>query len=637
MIAFFVFITSVLGLTLGARLQGVAKPHRSGSLGCLFVMVILIMGTSGWMADTFQRANNPVNEQRVASAVATDSTINETGTPAPALSFPTRRGIPADGYLFLLTAALCLLSVLRLRFNHPAWLADAKVVVASVFAIAILGEMRWAYQATPHSGAFFGFSPSNFALTLFLMWAITRLTTALNRVPQASGGYFGIVALLLLLFLQQSGDALSYFPFAAGAAIGGAGLASVPLALKNPSFNLGWPAALATSFTLAQVVIFGLPHLTPQTALALCFLILALPLVDVLFYRVRPRPDGRKPRLHEGLQVRGISPTKIALLYSAIGLWLAFLGYLLSSLSTGGGILHTLTRVIAIFFIGASGFLLFYSVARILMRRAPGEEIPPEIEAFGVKISAVTMQEALDKIQGFIQSRQPHHVVTCDANAILQAKQDAEYANIIRRAALATPDGYGVIWGMRLLNFPIYERVTGVDMVTGICEFAAEKNYSIYILGSEPGEDGQPGVAAIAAQNLAEKYPGLGIAGTHHGFWRRDAKKEGISIEEADARMADIVRAAAPDVLFVAMGIPMQEKFIAAQMERINVPVSLGVGGSFDVYSGKFERAPQWVQRIGLEWLYRVFIDPSRWKRMGYVPRFMLLAIKVWLSGKKTY
>ena len=212
-------------------------------------------------------------------------------------------------------------------------------------------------------------------------------------------------------------------------------------------------------------------------------------------------------------------------------------------------------------------------------------------------------------------------------------KQDPEYAGIVRRAAMITPDGYGVIWGARLLGYPIYERVTGVDMVIGICELAAKNGYSIYILGSEPGENGEPGVAEIAARNLAEKHPGMRVAGTHHGFWRRDAKAEGLSTEEADARMADVVRAAAPDVLFVAMGIPMQEKFIAAQLERMQVPVSIGVGGSFDVYSGKFKRAPQWVQRIGLEWLYRVFIDPSRWKRMGYVPRFMLLAIKVWLTG----
>ncbi len=638
MIAILVFVIAALIMTVGTRLTNISSSERTGVFCPLFVVAVLVAATGGWAANTLQRVNEPLNQTRIMASIATSDTPIDTGTaPASNAHLTFRRGIPIDGYLFLLIALLCTASAIRMRLNKPAWLADIFVLVASLFAIAILGTMRSAYSENPIDGSFFGFSALNFFLTIFLMWAITRLTAALNRVPQASGGYFGVVALLILLFLQKSGSNLSYFPFAAGAAIAGAGLAAVPLAFKNPEFNLGWPAALATSFTLAQIVVFGLPHLTPQTALALCFLILALPLVDVLFYRVRPRLDGKKPRLHEGLQVRGISPTKIALLYSAIGVWLAILGYLLLQLSAGGEIMRNFAHIIAFLFIGASGFLLFYSVARILMRRAPDEEIPSEIEAFGVKVSAVTMQEALQKMEEFIASRQPHHVVTCDANAILQAKQDPEYAAIIQRAALATPDGYGVIWGMRLLNLPIYERVTGVDMVTGICEFAAPKGYSIYILGSEPGENGAPGVAEIAAKNLAEKYPGLRIAGTHHGFWRRDAKAEGVSIEEADARMADQVREAAPDVLFVAMGIPVQEKFIAAQRERMNVPVSLGVGGSFDVYAGKFERAPQWVQRIGLEWLYRVFIDPSRWKRMGYVPRFMLLAIRVWLSGKKSY
>ena len=594
----------------------------------LFVVAILMAAAGGWAADTVLRLDEPLSATQTITQAVGSHMMPSTGF---------RRNIPPDGYLFLIAAALCFLAAIRMRLNLPAWIADVLVVWASLVALVILGLMRMRYSESPPNGPFFGLTATYFWLTLFFMWLITRLTTALNRVPQASGGYFGVVALLILLFLQQSGALFSYFPFAAGAAIAGAGLATVPIAFKNAKFDLGWPAALTTSFLLAQIVVFGLPHSTVQTALALSLLILALPLVDVLFYRVRRRPDGRRPRLHEGLQARGISPTKIALFYSAVGVWLALLGYLISDLSQGGGLAETLASLIALVFIGASGFLLFYSVARILMRRTPDEEIPAEIEAFGVKVSAVSMQEALHKIESFIESREPHHVVTCDANAILCAKQDAEYAAIIHRAALATPDGYGVIWGMRLLNFPIYERVTGVDMVTGICEFSAKKNYAIYILGSEPGENGEPGVAAIAAKNLAEKYPGLRVAGTHHGFWRRDAKAEGLSVEEADARMADIVRVAAPDVLFVAMGIPMQEKLIAAQMQRMNVPVSLGVGGSFDVYSGKFERAPHWIQRIGLEWLYRVFIDPSRWKRMGYVPRFMLLAIKVWLSGKKSY
>ena len=142
-------------------------------------------------------------------------------------------------------------------------------------------------------------------------------------------------------------------------------------------------------------------------------------------------------------------------------------------------------------------------------------------------------------------------------------------------------------------------------------------------------------MAATAAHNLSEKYPGLNVVATYHGFWRRDGREAGLSTEEADAKMADEICLAAPDVLFVAMGIPMQEKFIAAQLQRMKVPVAIGVGGSFDVYSGKFNRAPERVQRLGMEWLYRVWIDPSRWKRMGYVPRFMMLALQTWLFGDR--
>jgi N-acetylglucosaminyldiphosphoundecaprenol N-acetyl-beta-D-mannosaminyltransferase len=235
----------------------------------------------------------------------------------------------------------------------------------------------------------------------------------------------------------------------------------------------------------------------------------------------------------------------------------------------------------------------------------------------------------LDRIEDFVAQGTPHHVLTSDANAILTSRNDPEYAAIMRRAALITPDGFGVIWGARLLNLPIYERVTGVDMVTGICERAAKNGYRLFILGSSEG------IAATAAANLMARYPGLQIVGTHHGFWRRDGKAEGLSSDEADAKMAQEIARQRIDVLFVAMGIPMQEKFIAAQLERLQVPVALGVGGSFDVYAGKFNRAPEAVQRLGLEWLYRVWIDPSRWKRMGYVPKFMVVAIKAWIFGPK--
>jgi N-acetylglucosaminyldiphosphoundecaprenol N-acetyl-beta-D-mannosaminyltransferase len=424
----------------------------------------------------------------------------------------------------------------------------------------------------------------------------------------------------------------SQLPLLAASALAGAGLASVPVALKTRTFNIGWSAALAMGFLLAQVSVVGLFKNLTFGIMALLLLVFGLPVLDVSFYRLRAAKRGQKVsweesrlRLHEVLLKRGLSPAKISLIYLLVAAWLCGLGMLV--VVTSGW--NLLLRFVVIGLIFCCGAISFLSITRILMRRAVDEEVPESIEAFGVRISAVNMGEALDKIESFIQSRQPHHVVTTDANAMLQAQADPEYAQIVQNAALATPDGYGVIWGARLLNLPIYERVTGVDMVTGICERAAQQQYSIYILGSEPG------VAATAAKNLSDKYSGLRVAGTHHGFWRRTFKEEGLDTAQADARMADIIREAKPDVLFVAMGIPMQEKFIAAQLQRMQVPVALGVGGSFDVYAGKFKRAPEAIQRIGMEWIYRVWIDPSRWKRMGYVPRFMIFALRTWLFGEK--
>ncbi|RYG56827.1 WecB/TagA/CpsF family glycosyltransferase [bacterium] len=382
----------------------------------------------------------------------------------------------------------------------------------------------------------------------------------------------------------------------------------------------------------------GLLQNTLPAIVALGVLALGVPLLDVTLVQVRARLRGQsvewsrsRQRLHEALASRGIPSRKIALLYFALGLWGCSLAY---GLTRWGNVGAPNLFVSALYFliflaVAVGGAVGFFSISRLLMRRTPDENVPESIEAFGVKISPVSMSEALDKIEEFIADGNPHHVLTSDANAILTSKKDEVYAGIMRRAAMITPDGFGVIWGARLLNLPIYERVTGVDMVTGVCERAAVKGYRLYILGSEEG------VAATAARNLMDRYPGLQVVGTHHGFWRRDGKADGLTVEQADEKMAEEIANNRVDVLFVAMGIPMQEKFIAAQLERMKTPVALGVGGSFDVYAGKFNRAPQYVQRMGLEWLYRVWIDPSRWKRMGYVPKFMVVALRTWIFGTK--
>jgi N-acetylglucosaminyldiphosphoundecaprenol N-acetyl-beta-D-mannosaminyltransferase len=539
--------------------------------------------------------------------------------------------LTVPGYVaIILTVALYASAALFSMRRLPPWIADVLLLLAAAASIFVFQQPVISGLSLPISHTYISLGATwSAVLTIAWVWLIARMTAALNRVPQVTGGYLSIVALSLLVFYAlklQGTQQPSVFPLAASAALAGAGLASIPVALRRPDFNLGWPCALALGFLLARITVIGLTKNLAFAVLAPLLLVFGLPLLDVSFYRLRVTRRGEKvsweqsqQRLHEVLQKRGISPVKVMLLYLAIAGFLCSLGVLF--VATSGW--HITVRLGLVAGLAFFGFVVFFSLARILMRRTEGEEMPDDIEAFGVRISPVSMTEAMDRIDGFIQSKQPHHVATSDANAILRAQEDPEYADIIRRAALITPDGYGVMWGARLLNLPIYERVTGVDMVTGICERAAQKGYSIYILGSAPG------IAATAAQKLAERYPGLKVAGTQHGYFGQ----EGISEEEIAKRIRD----AKPDVLFVAFGIPKQEKFIAHHLHTMNVPVSLGVGGSFDVYSERLKRAPMYIQRAGMEWLYRVWQEPWRWKRMGYVPRFMLLAIKVWIFGGRSH
>lgn len=540
---------------------------------------------------------------------------------------------PPSVAILLLCVAIYLAASTRAALRLPAFATDIAIIVAAFVVVRFFndsGLMTIDAPRLPFSEQHFALSKWSVPLTVFWVWAISRMTATLNRTPQVTGGYLALVGLSLLVMWQLRGFAnYDFVPFACLALVG-AGSVSVMMALKNRAFNLGWSAALAMGFLVAQISVVGVFKNLTFAVLLLLLLTFGLPLLDVSFYRLKTAQRGQKVkwehshmRLHEALQQRGIAPLKVSLLFLAIAFYMTVVGLLFIAMEAWPVWLRLLTFLLMAFF----GIVVFFSLARVLMKPESDGAMPEDIEAFGMRISPVSMEQAIERVEGFIKEKTPRHVVTSDANAILRAQEDHEYSEIVRRAALITPDGYGVMWGARLLNLPVYERVTGVDMVTGICERAAKNGYSIYILGSDPG------IAAAAAKNLQARYPGLKVAGTHHGFWRRDGAEQGLDAAQSDIKIAEEVCRAAPDVLFVAMGIPAQEKFIAAQMARMKVPVSLGVGGSFDVYSGKYNRAPQHIQRMGLEWIYRVWIDPVRWRRMGYVPRFMLLAIREWIFG----
>lgn len=233
------------------------------------------------------------------------------------------------------------------------------------------------------------------------------------------------------------------------------------------------------------------------------------------------------------------------------------------------------------------------------------------IEILGVKVNTVTMESTLEAIDGFIRDRRPHMLVTADASGIVMAQSDPRLKEIINTADLVTPDSTGVLWAARRSGTPLPAKVSGVDIVQRVCERGSKAGHRVYLLGSAPG------VTDTAAERLKDRYPGLQVAGTHHGYFKRDETPT----------IVQTIREARADVLFVAMGIPVQEKWIADNMATLQVPVSMGVGGTFDVISGRVNRAPVWMQRHGLEWIHRLASNPRKIGKCMTLPIFVLMVL----------
>lgn len=242
-----------------------------------------------------------------------------------------------------------------------------------------------------------------------------------------------------------------------------------------------------------------------------------------------------------------------------------------------------------------------------------------EVKILGCRVHSVTMAQTVVAAKLFIESPQPHYIVTADSSAIVLAQDDSELRQLINSADLVTPDGTGVLIAAKLRGTPLPERVSGVDICHSLCELAARDGYTIFLLGAAPG------VAEEAGEKLQAKFPGLKVAGTHHGYFKPE--------EETD--IVSMVAASGARVLFVAMGIPRQEKFIRRHLDKLNVGVAMGVGGSLDVLSGRIQRAPVWMQKHGLEWFYRLCKDPSKISKVALLPRFFAMALKEkWFGGR---
>ena len=238
----------------------------------------------------------------------------------------------------------------------------------------------------------------------------------------------------------------------------------------------------------------------------------------------------------------------------------------------------------------------------------------------GVKIDQVTMEEAVANIAAMIAEPKPHLVITANSEMVMAAKRDPLLYEIIERADLVVPDGIGLIWAGRILNQPLPERVPGVELIEALLAEGVRRQWRVFLLGAEPA------VVEQAAKRIAVQYNGINIVGTHHGFFKREEQQQ----------VLDKIKGSHPDILFVALGVPKQEKFAAAHLASLGVPVAMGVGGSFDIFAGTARRAPYWMRRIGLEWLYRILKQPTRIRRAAALPQFAFWVFmeKLFLGGK---
>jgi N-acetylglucosaminyldiphosphoundecaprenol N-acetyl-beta-D-mannosaminyltransferase len=222
----------------------------------------------------------------------------------------------------------------------------------------------------------------------------------------------------------------------------------------------------------------------------------------------------------------------------------------------------------------------------------------------GINIDNVSMAEALNAIEEFIARREPCYITSPNVDILIRYRRDREFARYYDQDALCLADGVPIMWAAKFLGTPLKEKISGSDLVPKVCELANRKGYKIFFMG------GRPGAADAAKAKLQETLKDIQIVGTYSppfGFERDAAELQ---------KIADMIKAAKPDILFVGLGAPKQELWIKRYHQEVGVPVSMGVGVTFEFIAGIVKRAPRWMQKVGLEWFWRLCMEPGRlWRR----------------------
>lgn len=240
----------------------------------------------------------------------------------------------------------------------------------------------------------------------------------------------------------------------------------------------------------------------------------------------------------------------------------------------------------------------------------------PTVSIFGIPFSKLNMNDTVSYLTEAVRSGRPHQVITANPIMVMAAVDDPNYKKMMQSADLIVPDGTGIVWAAGVGGEPLTDRVTGFDMLHELMKVGEHYRWKFYLLGTTLE------VIQAAAERLQMQYPAVVIAGYRDGFFG----------PEQDEEVIEEIKAVSPDLLFVARGADTQEPWIARYKERLGVPVMMGVGGSFDIISGKSKRAPKVFQKLRLEWFYRLLREPTRFKRMLALPKF---AVKVLREKEK--
>ncbi|HEX9063047.1 MAG TPA: WecB/TagA/CpsF family glycosyltransferase [Clostridia bacterium] len=239
------------------------------------------------------------------------------------------------------------------------------------------------------------------------------------------------------------------------------------------------------------------------------------------------------------------------------------------------------------------------------------------VDIAGVPVDNLTMESAVMKAAQFLSEDRIHVIYTPNAEIMMEAHRNPELKNILSMADMLVADGAGVVLASKILGRKLPERVAGFDLTKNILSMSKNRSLKIFLFG------GKPEVAKEAGANIIESYPGVEITGFRDGYFNENDEDDII----------ERINSSGADILLVGLGAPKQEKWIHKNRERLKVRLCIGVGGSIDVFAGKAKRAPEFFRKYSLEWLYRLYKEPWRYKRMMDLPRFVVLATMMRLTG----